>query len=217
MTRFFLVSLVALTVMLAGCTTRVESNPARTATEQMLISTAADRAAGKLFVDLRAGTRVFLDTRYFEGTDSKYAVGTIRTALLKKGASLVDDKKKADVVVEARAGALSTDQSGMLIGIPAFSVPIPLASGSLPFPEVALYKNTTQQGVAKFAVTTFTAADGNLLAAQEPQYGFSHNDQNTVLFFISWKESDALPDEDKSALARNLDTLSGDAASPGTP
>lgn len=44
--------LLGLAVAAAACTTRNESNPPRTATEQLLISAAADRAAEKMTLDV---------------------------------------------------------------------------------------------------------------------------------------------------------------------
>jgi hypothetical protein len=190
--RYFVASAL---LLLASCATHVESNPSRTASEQMLISTAADRAANKLAVTMQPNAKVFVDASNFEGTDSKYAIGAIRAALLNKGAALVADRKDAELVVEARSGALSTDQSSFLIGIPAFNIPIPLSSGSLPFPEIALYKNAEQKGVAKFAVAGYRANSGTLVTAQEPQYGFSYRDEITLLIFISWTDTDAIQDE----------------------
>jgi hypothetical protein len=111
---------IFLLLTLAGCTQAVESNPPRTATEQMLISTAADRAAEKLALALPKGTSVFVDASNFDGTDAKYAIGSIRAQLLKQGIRLVEDKKKAHTIVEVRSGALSTDKSQTLVGIPSF-------------------------------------------------------------------------------------------------
>jgi hypothetical protein len=188
---------IALSMLaLAACSTHVESNPPRTANEQMLISTAADRAADQLQMGIKPGSRIFVDASNFEGTDSKYALGAIRTAMLKQGGALVDDRKSADLVVEPRAGALSTNQDSFLVGIPSISVPIPLTANSLSLPELAIYKKATQEGVAKFAATSYTAKDGHLTTALDPQYGFSHSDEYVVMFVISWRENDAFPDED---------------------
>lgn len=118
--------LLAMVLGLAGCTTARETNPARTATEQLLVSTAADHAADRLELGLPKDTKVFLDAQYFEGTDQKYAISTIRDQLLKQGDRLVADKGNADAIVEIRAGALSVDQDTTLLGIPSFDIPIPL-------------------------------------------------------------------------------------------
>ena len=193
--RYYTVLSAGLLLTLAGCSTSVQSNPSRTATEQMLISTAADHAAAQLDLPIPAHTPVFVDNTNMDGTDIKYAIGAIRARLLRQGARLVDDKKNADIVVETRSGALSTDQNTFLIGIPQFTVPIPFATTPLTLPEIALYGSKDQKGVAKFAFTGYNAKNGELLAAQDPQYGFSHNTQKTVLIFVSWTSTDAVPDE----------------------
>jgi hypothetical protein len=163
--------------------------------EQLLISSAAERAADRLSLTLPANANVFVDSSNFEGTDSKNALGAIRAALLKQGMRLVDDKKKADTIVEPRAGALSLDKDTFLIGIPQFSFPVPLASGPLTIPEIALYSKEQQKGIAKFAVAGYDARTGTLLSYQEPQFGFSHNTKKTAIIFISWTDNDVLPDE----------------------
>ncbi len=69
--------LCLLVLAMAGCTTTRESNPPRTATEQLLISAAVDRAVAGLHLDIPKGARVYVDASNFEGYDSKYAVGSI--------------------------------------------------------------------------------------------------------------------------------------------
>ena len=110
---------------------------------------------------------------------------------------LVADRKDAQVVVEARSGALSNDQQNFLIGIPSFNIPVPFASGTLPFPELALYADNDQKGVAKFALTGFDAKTGALIDAQDPQYGFADNEHKTLLFLISWSKTDAIPADER--------------------
>ena len=210
--RFPILVLAGLSALtLAACTTVKQSAPARTGSEEMLISTAADRAAAKITPHIPKDAKVFIDATYFEGTDSKYAIAAIRGSLLQQGIKLTDDKKAADVVVEIRAGALSTDQKSMLIGIPSFTVPVPLAATGITTPELDLYKTDEQKGVAKFAATVYSAKTLKLAAAPEgPQYGFSHDTKHTVLFFISWETNDAVPDED-DPVARALSPTSGAA------
>ena len=77
---------------------------------------------------------------FIDSYDSKYALGEIRDALSRAGALLEPDAKDADIIIEARAGALSTDGADTLIGIPNTGLPIPLA-GTLSIPEVAFYKS----------------------------------------------------------------------------
>jgi hypothetical protein len=189
---------------LAACSTVNDTAPQRSATEEMLISTAADRAAEKLTLALPKKDKVFVDASNVDGTDAKYAVATIRAHLLQKGIRLVDDKKAAHTIVELRAGALSIDKSQNLIGIPSFNIPIPLSTTPLSTPEVALYKNDDQKGVAKFAIIAYDAKQGKLISSEVPQYGYSHKTKRTVLIFFTWTDNDAAPEDNSDATANDV-------------
>lgn len=180
-------------IVLAGCTSERTTSPARTATEQMLISTAADRAAAELTPGVPEGTKVFLDTRYFQGYDNDYAIGAIKDQLLRRGAALVEEAGKADAIIFVRAGALSTDNQSTLIGIPALQFPFLPVGNSITVPEIALFKEAEAKGVAKFSMTGYDAKTGKLIASTDPQYGFSHQTDHTVLLFFSWRTGDAVP------------------------
>jgi hypothetical protein len=183
----------ALCLFLAACSTQRTTEPGRTATEQMLFSTAAERAADRLAFSLPEGSKVFVDPAYAEGTDSKYLLGTIRDRLLRKGSDLVDDKGKADIVIEPRIGAISVDRDKTLFGIPDFGVPIPLA-GQVQMPEIALFKRDTQQGVIKVAATAYDAKTGLLIQSLDPVYGFAHKKEWAALIFFSWDTNDLVPE-----------------------
>jgi hypothetical protein len=193
---FRAIAIACLTALLAGgCTTSRETEPARTATEQLLISNAADRAAAHLNFNLPGGAKVFVDATNFEGTDAKYAIGAVRNQLLRHGAALVPERKDAEAVVEVRAGALSIDKHQTLIGIPQFNIPIPLAGSGFTFPEIALFKVDQRRAIAKFAAVGYGAKDGKHIESVTPQYGVSHKTQWTVLLFINWSRTDAIPRE----------------------
>jgi hypothetical protein len=179
-------------LLLGGCSTVRDTQPPRTATEEMLISAAADRAAEALQPHFAPGAKVFVDAQYFEGTDDKYAISAIRDRLAREGAHLVSDQKTADMVVELRSGAQSIDQNSLLIGLPSLNLPIPL-TGQIQTPEIALFKRAREVGVAKVAATGYGAKDGTYAVTLGPKYGFSHVTDWTVLFFISWKTQDYLP------------------------
>ena len=163
MLRSMFFSLAAL-LALGACSTERETSPPRTATEELLVSTAADRAAEHLDVAIPKGSKVFVDASNFEGTDSKYAIAAIRDHVARCGGYLVADRKDADMALEIRTGALSIDEKSLLVGIPRFDVPIPLA-GNFKFPEIALFKRAQQKGVAKFAATGIDARTGQLIHA----------------------------------------------------
>ncbi len=179
--------------LLAGCTTSRSTAPARSASEQLLLSAAADRAAAQLSLGIPKGVRVYLDTRYFQGYDDGYAIAAVRTELLKSGLMLVDDRNQAEAVVMVSSGALSTDQKSLLIGLPQLTVPYIPVGNSVTVPEIALFKQAEEKGVAKFVATGYDAKTGKLLGTTDPRYGFAHNTNHTVLLFFSWATGDVVP------------------------
>ena len=179
---------------LAACTTFRETSPQRTATEELLISTAVDRAIAQVDLKIPAGTKVFVSADQLDGSDGKYAAGEMKDRLLRNGAHLVDDKGKADAIVEVRAGALSIDDRQTLIGIDSFDAPVPFAGQAVKIPQIALYNDKVRQGVAKIAAFGYSTSDGKLIDITGPQFGYSHQYEKTLLFFFTWHSTD-LPEE----------------------
>src|SRR6478735_6724343 len=75
-------ALVAL-VILTGCGTTKWSDTPRTATEQLLISDAIDRAISQIDFGPLKGEKIFLDTQYLNTTiDKDYLISTLRQHML---------------------------------------------------------------------------------------------------------------------------------------
>ena len=194
------IALILAMLALGACTTVKESSPQRTATEQLLISTAVDRAIARVNLKIPAGTKVFVKADQLQSSDDgKYAAGEMKDRLLRNGANLVDDKGKADAIVEVRAGALSIDEKQTLVGIDTFDAPIPFAGQAAKIPQIALYRDRVRLGVAKIAAFGYSTSDGKLIDITGPQFGYSHQYERTILFFFTWRSSD-LPEEKKSNL-----------------
>jgi len=178
--------------LLGGCTTTKRTDTSRTATEQLLLSTAADRALQSANLMLFANRKVFLDTAYFDSYDSKYVIGTIRDALSRAGAILEDNASNSDIIIEARSGALAIDDSDKLFGIPAFAAPIPLA-GSLQIPELAFFKAERQKSTAKIALLAFAKESREHIYSSGPMDGKAY-DKLYRFLFLAWIRSD-LPEK----------------------
>jgi hypothetical protein len=172
----------------SGCHSVKESTPRRTATEELLLSSAADNAIGTMNLFWLAGRRVFLEEQYFESYDKGYAVGLIRERLSVSGALLVNREDKADVIVEIRSGVLSMDSSGTLVGLPAMTVPIPL-TGPLQTPEIGFYTSKLSDSVAKVALFAYERDSGRYLRSAGPMEGRAHLHLYNVLF-VSWRRTD---------------------------
>lgn len=202
---------IALTLLAAGCTIRRQTEPQRAATEEMQISTAADRAVSEINLTALHGEIVFVDASHYEGLDQGYTVAAVHEVLLKDGAMLVSDPKLADAVVEMRNGSQSMDKREFLIGVPSFGLPVSLTGtpyqglaarqfgetgGAPQFPEIALYAKAQTIGVSTLAVATYNPKTGSCEASSGPVYGFSHDRHYTVLLFIGWRNDDFRPNED---------------------
>jgi hypothetical protein len=170
--------LAAAAILAVGCSTIRTSDPARTATEQLLVATAADRAAQDMDLAALAGKKVFLDPAHLEGADKGYALGAVARRLAGQDARLVAERKQADVAITVHAGALSVDRAEFLIGIPEMAVPVPLA-GPLHTPELALFKRDGQTGIARLALNATDSASGERVLSPEPASGTAH--------FTLWK------------------------------
>jgi hypothetical protein len=179
--------------LVVGCTTTTRrSEPPRTATEQLLLSRAVDHAVLELLFTVPQGTKVWVDASNFRGYDSEYAVSAIKEHLLRQGAFLVIDRAAADRIVEIRSGALSIDSRETFLGIPSFTIPIPLA-GPFVTPELALYRQDRWQGIAKFAFVSYDAHNGDLKTFSGPVYGSSLFSKWRLLF-IRGTRSNLLPE-----------------------
>jgi hypothetical protein len=202
------IALLVLPALLSACSSVRETQPPRTADEQLLISSAVDYALEGLDLGIPPGTRIWVDAANFDGYDEKYAVGAIRDHLLRSGGRLVADRAAADTVVEIRAGALSTNSGNMLIGIPSLALPVPLV-GNMQTPELSLLKRAEDEGVAKIGLTAYDAKTGTLApySPADPAYGYATNRRWATLSLIEWTEDDALPE----AAAEARDRSSGGA------
>lgn len=182
---------LAVLVILCGCTTVRSTSPPRSAAEQLLITTAADRAAEKLAQAVPAGLTAYFDGQYLSGIDAPYAAATIRDQLLRRGIALTAQRDQADMVITPRMGALATNETATQIGLPGLPVPIFLVPGaSMTTPELSLFKQEETDGIAKFAATVTETKTGKLITATDPAYGYSRRSHWVLLFFISWHESD---------------------------
>lgn len=181
---------------IAGCTTIKTTSTARTATEQLLLSTAADHALTNAGLQRVAGKKVYLDTNYFDSYDSKYVIGTIRDAILRAGGKLQDNETNSEVIIEARSGALAIDQVDKLIGIPSFGLPIPLA-GTVLTPEIPFYKSQTQRSYSKFRLVAIMNSSRDLIYSSGALDGQSF-DKRANFLFLSWRRTD-IPEKKPNA------------------
>ena len=180
-----------------GCTTIRVVDPPRTADLDFLLTGAATQAVAQLSVDSLRDRMVYVDTRWLIPTieatanfqlanelahqpepEYLFLVGELRAKLLKSGVRLVEQRDKAQVVLEIRAGALSANHLEYLLGLPASLIPASITGGStggtgltLNTPELSILKSTKQYGWASVAFVAYWRDSGELLAVSGPYVG----------------------------------------------
>lgn len=195
-TPFRALAILILALSVNACTVARVTQPDRVATEQLLYSRAMDRLSEALAIEIRDDTKVYVEEKYVEGTDTKYLVASIRDRVLRAGGLLASSRDDADLVLEPRVGAASIDRKTVLLGIPGFEIPVPLA-GPLEFPELALFKRDRQQGVVKLAMTSYDARTGALKKSSNPVFSFSERTDWVALFVFGWQDNDLVPTPDR--------------------
>lgn len=158
----------AMVSVLSGCGT----TKSFTATEQLLVSDAVDSTVSKIDFRPLSGHRVFLDNSFLPTqkgvpnpnpslVHSEYVTSSLRQQMLAAGVMLCEKKEEAEIIVEARMGALGFDGHSVTYGVPAsssLSTAASTLSGSpmIPIlPELSFAKKEAKSGAAKLALFAY--------------------------------------------------------------
>lgn len=180
---------------LAACASTSETYPSRTATEQLLVARAADRAVEGLTLPIPGGSRVYVDDAYFRAEAAPYAISAIRAALSEAGYALAPSKTDADAVLEVRAGTLSLEQMRRVFGLPDMRVPINDSFNVVSIPELSVYSRRDRVGVAEFSGFLYEPRTGAPLGAIVPMTGEFRIRSHKLLMIVSWGQQRVDPGE----------------------
>lgn len=110
---------LALILTTAACTGEIrKTTTARASEEQLLVTSASERAIARVDASKLKDRTVFVDTSALEAVDKGYIVSAFRQLCSVSGALVVDGKDAADVIVEVRSGGVGTYDLHLTIGIP---------------------------------------------------------------------------------------------------
>lgn len=178
--RFVCVPVLMATVaflLAVGCAQTRVTDPPRTASEQFLLSRAAEEAVGQLSFTVLQGRRVFVDTQFFAAAEQAFVLGELRARLLMSGVQLVRSADQAQVILEVRSGGVGIDRNDYLFGLP----PMTFLGGSgdvstvgavpIMTPELAIVKSREQRGTASVAFVAYWAETGEVVASSGPYIG----------------------------------------------
>jgi hypothetical protein len=162
-TRVVVVSAALVLTTAIGCGTTREYS----ATEQLVMSDAVDRSIASIDFRPMSGRKVYLDTSYLRHVkgkgfvNSEYVTSSLRQQVVAAGCLIQDASSEADIIIEARIGALGSDDHRVMFGIPEnniFSSAVSLIPGApvLPsVPEIAVARREAREAVAKIAAFAY--------------------------------------------------------------
>lgn len=169
--------LVATAMLATGCATTKTTNTARTATEQLLISAAIDRAMSNVTFSDFNGYAVFVDEKYLDSVDKGYLVGSLRHRILEAGGAIAPAADSADIVLEVRSGGVGTDTQESFVGVPALGMPgLPIE-----LPEIKVASRASQIGTAKLGLIAYDAKSGKALGSGGESTALTHNNDTYFL------------------------------------
>jgi len=170
-------------LVLCGCATQRVTDPARTATEQFLLSQAVTEAVEPLSFDAMHGRRVFVDDQFFGASEKAFVLGHLRAKLLLADVHLTEDRATAEIIVEVRSGGIGIDRYDSIVGIPSLGAPgaATSAAAGVPTagiitPELAIVKETKQVSFASVAYVAYWADTGEVVASSGPSIGRAWRD-----------------------------------------
>lgn len=154
----------------------------RTASDQLLMSSAVDDAIAEIDFTPLTGQTVFFDTQYIRDSRSSkhevgdaqagYVISSLRQQMAAAGCLLAESAENADFVVEGRVGAMGRDESEVIYGVPANNLLGAAATAAATvsavpqvptIPEIALAKRDNRRAAAKVALFAYHRASRQIV------------------------------------------------------
>ncbi|MDO5553042.1 MAG: hypothetical protein Q4G68_04720 [Planctomycetia bacterium] len=147
-----------------SCGTTKWSDTSRTATEQLLITSAMEDVIDEFDFYPLTGRRVYINKEGVNCTDSHYLFSILHQQLAANGVLVQEKKDEADYILEIAPGAVGTNRYDLMYGVPETKVPsiIPVGGGSS-IPEISIIKRTDQKAQVKLMMWAYNRASGAII------------------------------------------------------
>ncbi len=151
-----------LAIICGGCGTTAQ----RTAIEQLLLSEAVDNSVNQIDFEPLAGMKVYFDTSALKPVTGQgiitgeYVGSALKQKMLAARCLVQESRETADIIVEARVGALATNGHDVVYGLPASNGLTALSSLGAgpalpPIPELSVARSNVLAGMSKVAVFAY--------------------------------------------------------------
>ncbi len=151
-------------VLYSGCGTTKWSDTGRTATEQLLISSAIEDVIDEFDFYPLSGKKIYLKKDGVSCTDSQYLIAVLRQQLAANGVFIKDKEDDADYILEIAPGTVGTNRYELMYGISSTEIPSALTQGTVTsIPEVSLIKRTDQKAEIKLMLWAYNRKSGSII------------------------------------------------------
>jgi hypothetical protein len=201
--------LIAALTLIAGCALpREVSKTPRSATEQLLLTHAVQRALADVTVPLPEGATVAVEVSGLQtdrahvhmqkegdfgiidapSWDLSFVRDAVAARLGERGYHIKKYAGEATYLVRVMVLALGTNQGNTFFGLP------PIQSVIIPFslPQITLYQELDQLAHARLYLDIYEAATGRFVRSTPWTTGNAYYNQYTVLFFFTFRTTDIL-------------------------
>jgi hypothetical protein len=189
-TRFLLVSFTLLGLISACSTTQKQTQTARSAIEQLLLSEAIARSLPQKIdppLPIPDNANVKLDISG-SSIDKDIMRQIIAGWLGERGYIVQDEGEKATHRIHVVTGSLGTESGNAFFGMP----PVQAALIPIALPELALYKAVYQTGYVKFYFNISEFPSGRFIQSTPPYFAETYYNDYTILTLFSFVKTDLL-------------------------
>jgi hypothetical protein len=180
-------TLCALLHVASGCAFSSRVQTPRSSWEQILATTAIDRALKQVEWPEVDGKSVFMEIGPpGDVLDGLYLQRRIEVILADRGAQIVRDAEGAEYLLKCLVGAIGLDISGRFMGLQG------TRGGLLPIklPEFAIYKDTLRRGFAKTEIYLVDLKTNKVVHHSGPVEGSAYRRSKTYLFVFETRDND---------------------------
>jgi len=157
----------------------------KTPEEQVLISQALEKAAGKASLDLPRGTSIYVATSGLT-KDHPFVGQVIEGWLGRQGMIICRTEEEATHYIRVIVQSMGPTRYTKILGIPGGDANAGLLGIRLP--EIALYKKDIKKGYVDFYIDVYEKTTGKHLQTTETYSNTVFYTDYTLLFFITWQE-----------------------------
>jgi hypothetical protein len=180
-------TLCALLHVASGCAFSSRVQTPRSGWEQILATTAIDRALNQLEWPEVDGKSVFVEIGPpGDVLDDLYLQRSIEVSLADRGAQIARNVEGAEYVLNCLVGAIGLDISRRFLGV------LGSQGGFIPIkiPELAIYKDTLRRGFAKTEIYLVDLEANKVTHHSGPVEGAAYRRSKTYFFIFETRESD---------------------------